>query len=155
MSIIDAEFQCDRHKLTYFFEAAKRVDFRDLVSELFSMYKTRIWMAQVDPTSTVLYPDLEHPPEHVVENSDEEGNWLAAAVGLLPSQSERMSILQEYMVESNEDAHTLPLPNTSFQDWSASLRSSAESQSQEGGMGYGSGNMYSGNMVASPQPHWV
>lgn len=48
MTILDAEYQFDRHKLTFFFEADRRIDFRELVSELFSLYKTRIWMQQVD-----------------------------------------------------------------------------------------------------------
>ena len=43
-------------QLVYFFEADRRIDFRDLVSELFSMYKTRIWMQQVD---TSVLPDHE------------------------------------------------------------------------------------------------
>ena len=46
MSIIDCEYQFDHHKLVFFFTADKRVDFRDLVSDLFSLYKTRIWMQQ-------------------------------------------------------------------------------------------------------------
>jgi hypothetical protein len=37
-------------QLVFFFEAQKRIDFRDLVSELFSQFKTRIWMQQVDTT---------------------------------------------------------------------------------------------------------
>jgi hypothetical protein len=67
MKILDAEYQFDRHKvslekncayspltmfswmqLVFFFEAHQRIDFRDLVSELFSQFKTRIWMQQVD-----------------------------------------------------------------------------------------------------------
>jgi len=53
MSIIDAEYQFDRHKLTFYFEAEGRVDFRELVRDLFSVYKTRIWMQQVDKGSEV------------------------------------------------------------------------------------------------------
>ena len=61
MNVIDAEYQFDRHKLTFFFEAMGRVDFRELVRDLFSMYKTRIWMQQLDKhTSTsaqaMIYP---------------------------------------------------------------------------------------------------
>ena len=41
-------YQFDRHKLTFFFEADGRIDFRELVRDLFSIYKTRIWMQQVD-----------------------------------------------------------------------------------------------------------
>jgi cell fate regulator YaaT (PSP1 superfamily) len=38
MHVIDAEYQFDRHKLTFFFEADKRIDFRELVRDLFSVY---------------------------------------------------------------------------------------------------------------------
>ena len=51
MHVIDAEYQFDRHKLTFFFEAEGRVDFRELVRDLFSMYKTRIWMQQIDKST--------------------------------------------------------------------------------------------------------
>lgn len=64
MQVVDAEYQwymttniymctciltiniiCrDRRKLTFYFIAEKRVDFRELVRELFKLYKTRIWM---------------------------------------------------------------------------------------------------------------
>ncbi len=74
MVILDAEFQYDRHKLTFYFESSRRIDFRDLVSELFSQYKTRIWMQQVDCT------DL--PPE------DDPGNQLATAAGFLPDAND-------------------------------------------------------------------
>lgn len=48
MSVVDAEYQYDRNKLTFFFQAEGRIDFRELVRDLFSMYKTRIWMQQLD-----------------------------------------------------------------------------------------------------------
>lgn len=34
----------DRRKLTFYFIAERRIDFRELVRELFKIYKTRIWM---------------------------------------------------------------------------------------------------------------
>ena len=37
----------DRRKLTFYFIAEKRIDFRELVRELFRLYKTRIWMASL------------------------------------------------------------------------------------------------------------
>lgn len=52
MNVVDAEYQFDRHKLTFFFQAEGRIDFRELVRELFSIYKTRIWMQQIDKNST-------------------------------------------------------------------------------------------------------
>ncbi|PVV05466.1 hypothetical protein BB560_000006 [Smittium megazygosporum] len=48
MEVVDAEFQWDRRKLTFFFNAEHRIDFRELVRELFKSYKTRIWMCAVD-----------------------------------------------------------------------------------------------------------
>ena len=35
MEVIDAEYQWDRRKLTFYFIAEKRIDFRELVRELF------------------------------------------------------------------------------------------------------------------------
>jgi hypothetical protein len=80
MSILDAEYQFDRHKLTFFFEADRRIDFRELVSELFSLYKTRIWMQQVD--TTVLG---QHDP----------GTELAKATGFLPMERDDFAYYQQ------------------------------------------------------------
>ncbi|KAJ3342498.1 hypothetical protein HDU93_002257 [Gonapodya sp. JEL0774] len=44
MEVVDAEFQWDRKKLTFYFVADRRIDFRELVRELFKVYKTRIWL---------------------------------------------------------------------------------------------------------------
>lgn len=44
MYVVDAEYQWDRAKLTFFYCAEQRIDFRDLVRDLFRIYKTRIWM---------------------------------------------------------------------------------------------------------------
>ncbi|KAJ2842804.1 hypothetical protein IWW36_005775 [Coemansia brasiliensis] len=46
MRVVDAEFQFDRRKLTFYFTADRRVDFRELVRDLFKHFKTRIWMCQ-------------------------------------------------------------------------------------------------------------
>lgn len=48
MKIVDAEYQWDRRKLTFYFVSDRRIDFRDLVRELFKIYKTRIWMCAVN-----------------------------------------------------------------------------------------------------------
>ncbi|CDH57539.1 psp1-domain-containing protein [Lichtheimia corymbifera JMRC:FSU:9682] len=48
MEVVDAEYQWDRRKLTFYFMADRRIDFRELVRELFKMYKTRIWMCAVN-----------------------------------------------------------------------------------------------------------
>jgi hypothetical protein len=47
MRISDTEWQWDRNKLTVYFTAEKRVDFRALVRELASQYRTRIELRQI------------------------------------------------------------------------------------------------------------
>jgi cell fate regulator YaaT (PSP1 superfamily) len=47
MKVSDAEWQWDRSKLTLFFTAEKRVDFRSLVRDLAAMFRTRIELRQI------------------------------------------------------------------------------------------------------------
>jgi cell fate regulator YaaT (PSP1 superfamily) len=47
MKVSDAEWQWDRKKLTFYFTAEKRVDFRTLVRELAATFRTRIELKQI------------------------------------------------------------------------------------------------------------
>ncbi len=47
MKLVDVEYQLDRNKVTFFFTAEHRVDFRALVRDLASEYKTRIELRQI------------------------------------------------------------------------------------------------------------
>ena len=47
MKLIACEYSLDRSKLTYFFTAEGRVDFRQLVKDLARVFKTRIEMRQI------------------------------------------------------------------------------------------------------------
>jgi cell fate regulator YaaT (PSP1 superfamily) len=47
MKVSDAEWQWDRNKLTIYFTAEKRVDFRTLVRDLASLFRTRIELRQI------------------------------------------------------------------------------------------------------------
>ena len=47
MKLSDAEWQWDRKKLTFYFTAEKRVDFRTLVRDLAAMFRTRIELKQI------------------------------------------------------------------------------------------------------------
>jgi len=67
MHVVDAEYQFDRHKLTFFFEADTRIDFRELVRDLFSIYKTRIWMQQLDKSTTATCPTAPAPAPLVMD----------------------------------------------------------------------------------------
>ncbi len=48
MRVIDAEYRYDRKKLTVYYASDMRIDFRELVRDLFSAYRTRIWLKKVN-----------------------------------------------------------------------------------------------------------
>lgn len=47
MKLVGCEYQFDGNKITFFFTAEKRVDFRELVKDLASEYRTRIELRQI------------------------------------------------------------------------------------------------------------
>ncbi|HWV57386.1 MAG TPA: regulatory iron-sulfur-containing complex subunit RicT [Longimicrobiales bacterium] len=47
MKVSDAEWQFDRNKLTIYFTAERRVDFRELVKDLARLFRTRIELKQI------------------------------------------------------------------------------------------------------------
>lgn len=47
MKLVDCEYQFDHNKITFYFTAEKRVDFRELVKDLATEYKTRIELRQI------------------------------------------------------------------------------------------------------------
>lgn len=47
MKLVDAEYQFDRKKITFYFTSEKRVDFRALVRDLAAKYRTRIELRQI------------------------------------------------------------------------------------------------------------
>ncbi|KAL8850957.1 MAG: hypothetical protein Q9221_004102 [Calogaya cf. arnoldii] len=53
MEILDAEFQLDWKKLTFYYFADSYINFNALVTDLFKIYKTRIWMSAINPASFV------------------------------------------------------------------------------------------------------
>jgi cell fate regulator YaaT (PSP1 superfamily) len=49
MKLVSAEYNLDGSRLTFYFTAQERVDFRELVRELTSLFKTRIELRQIGP----------------------------------------------------------------------------------------------------------
>jgi len=47
MKLVDVEYQFDQNKLTFYFTSCQRVDFRELVKDLASKYRTRIELRQI------------------------------------------------------------------------------------------------------------
>jgi hypothetical protein len=55
MRIVDAEYQFDRKKLTFYYQAHQRLDFRVLVRDLYKTFRARIWM-ELDPHFAQQHP---------------------------------------------------------------------------------------------------
>ena len=58
ITIADVEFQFDRNKLTVIFASEGRVDFRELVRDMFSFFRVRIWMQKVSPSEAMILMEL-------------------------------------------------------------------------------------------------
>ncbi|ORC88610.1 putative cell cycle sequence binding phosphoprotein (RBP45) [Trypanosoma theileri] len=50
MCIVDAEYQFDRKKLTFYYRSQQRLDFRTLVRDLYKTFRARIWMEPEVPS---------------------------------------------------------------------------------------------------------
>ena len=57
MTVVDVEYQFDRHKITVYYDSPLRIDFRELVRDLFSSFKARIWMKKINQFQA---PDIQH-----------------------------------------------------------------------------------------------
>ncbi|AAS54067.1 AFR695Cp [Eremothecium gossypii ATCC 10895] len=64
IKILNAEFQFDRKKLTFYYVCQERNDFRELIKELFKFYKTRIWLCAIPNNLGV---DKKYYDEHKKE----------------------------------------------------------------------------------------
>jgi hypothetical protein len=58
ITIVDAEFSTDHKKLTFSYLGERRVDFRELIRDLFSIFKTRIWMQKLDTDGNMIHSSL-------------------------------------------------------------------------------------------------
>ncbi|KAI5799978.1 hypothetical protein EDC01DRAFT_612933 [Geopyxis carbonaria] len=98
MEILDAEFQMDWKKLTFYYFADSYINFNSLVTDLFKVYKTRIWMSAMNPASFA-HPAGLHPP----------GSGIPPSSGIGPAgepsneslQSQYTSLGQSYPGYSN------------------------------------------------------
>jgi hypothetical protein len=57
MDVVDCEFQFDRKKVTFFFDAPEAVDFRDLTKDLFKTFGSRIWLENINTKVKNVVPD--------------------------------------------------------------------------------------------------
>lgn len=68
MEILDAEFQMDWKKLTFYYFADSYINFNSLVTDLFKIYKTRIWMSAINPASFATPPGVGLPSSGAMSN---------------------------------------------------------------------------------------
>lgn len=58
MEVVGCEYQWDLNKITFYFASDERVDFRELVKELYRVYKTRIWMCAIEKSKNKYLKEL-------------------------------------------------------------------------------------------------
>lgn len=58
MEVLDCEYQFDLNKITFFYRSSERIDFRELVKDLYKVFKTRIWMCSVEKSKDKHLNDL-------------------------------------------------------------------------------------------------
>ncbi|KAM0681144.1 hypothetical protein GINT2_000929 [Glugoides intestinalis] len=58
MDVLDCEYQFDLNKITFFYKSEERIDFRELVKDLYRVFKTRIWMCSVDKSVDSLLSEI-------------------------------------------------------------------------------------------------
>ncbi|KAF2440975.1 hypothetical protein P171DRAFT_523976 [Karstenula rhodostoma CBS 690.94] len=66
MEILDAKFQWDHHKISFFYNVKSYVDFKILVGDLFKHYKICIWMSAVNPASVVNLAGMQIKPSSAI-----------------------------------------------------------------------------------------
>lgn len=67
MEILDAEFQADYRKLTFYYYADRYIDFNSLVQCLFRTFKTRIWMSAINPDSFAIMAEQKEQRKFAAE----------------------------------------------------------------------------------------
>ncbi|KAG9867331.1 PSP1-domain-containing protein, partial [Aureobasidium melanogenum] len=72
MEILDAEFQLDWKKLTFYFYSTEYINFNLLVGDLFKIYKTRIWLSAINPAAFRSRPN--QPPSSIGPGAIRPGN---------------------------------------------------------------------------------
>ncbi|KAK3673295.1 hypothetical protein LTR78_006840 [Recurvomyces mirabilis] len=88
MEILDAEWQWDFQKLIFYYYADHYINFKDLITELYRIYKTRIWLSAVNPASfsqqAMGQPPSGIGPGAITQNNSGVNNSYTMAYGADP-----------------------------------------------------------------------
>jgi hypothetical protein len=133
MVVAATEMQFDRRKLTIIFSADRRVDFRELVRDMFQVFKTRIWMQKVSPAEaaalSVLFPTSPLPPQGIpipqtrslvsLPNLSAESSSVTAAAAIAAAQQAVESYpIYEPIDERGAPPHRQKFTNDHYSDHS-------------------------------------
>ncbi|QBM88382.1 PSP1 C-terminal conserved region [Metschnikowia aff. pulcherrima] len=100
LTLVNVEYQFDYKKLIfYYFAKFKRIDFRDLIKELFKIYKTRIWLCAVLPYDQ---PELYTKIKKGLDDESIKSGKVPKEYGLTTDQ---------IMTFSVDDLRTIPSPS--------------------------------------------
>ncbi|KAM9889294.1 hypothetical protein OXX79_012246, partial [Metschnikowia pulcherrima] len=100
LTLVNVEYQFDYKKLIfYYFAKFKRIDFRDLIKELFKIYKTRIWLCAVLPYDQ---PELYTKTKKGLDDESIKSGKVPKEYGLSTDQ---------IMTFSVDDLRTIPSPS--------------------------------------------
>ncbi|KAK8185655.1 hypothetical protein BC567DRAFT_926 [Phyllosticta citribraziliensis] len=122
MEILDAEYQLDYKKLTFFYYADCYINFNHLVTDLFKIYKARIWMSAVNPASfatpSTALSQLP-PPSNLgpgVTNSANGGGFGSSSVAVGPSYGRgafsSMYYRRGHHPQHRPNTYNIPAPRT-------------------------------------------
>lgn len=105
LQVHNVEYQFDRHKLTVYYSADARVDFREFVRDLFAAYKARIWMKKIDVT---------RPMDFQQSAAIALATGMQPAVDMMPPASSMFfQPSQQQSQHHTQKPMTLPAPPTS------------------------------------------
>ncbi|SCU95215.1 LAMI_0F01530g1_1 [Lachancea mirantina] len=110
IKILNAEFQFDRKKLTFYYVCQERNDFRELIKELFKFYKTRIWLCAIPNNLEIdtkyydnqlkelkMYQEMmQHcPGEELLDNGGGSGFIVAPALSSIELDNFQIGVYKE------------------------------------------------------------
>ncbi|KAJ5964256.1 uncharacterized protein N7479_004132 [Penicillium vulpinum] len=168
MEILDAEFQMDWKKLTFYYFADSYINFNSLVTDLFKIYKTRIWMSAINPASFVTPPTAglsgpgpmpnplygQEDRRHQLENRSyggardpiDSGREMPNPVGML-----RTSYGESYQPFSQPSRHSDGPPSDIFAQQAPSSFGPADSFEYPGNVGGSNGS----SRMHPAQGEWI
>lgn len=130
MEILDAEFQVDLKKLTFYYFAESYVNFNLLVTDLFKVYKTRIWMSAINPASFA-------NPSVGLQAPSGVGPGAVGLRNLLPDRrTQQQEQAQQYGNRNYEHGYTQSYATGTGPDRSLMAPPSYQVQANEFGYGY-------------------